>query len=198
LAQPQAGQAGQPAAQPGTGYPAQPGAGPSGATSSISIKGILIAAAAIVVVVVAVVAAFLLLRPNPPQQTAAQQSPPTANPTPGAGAPAGGAESSTVWSGEYQVTAQEATSPCTGEVPGTLSVSATATAIVVVMGPVTWHGTMTATGSFAAKAADKSFGFEGNFARINDVATLNGKIFGTDPTGLNADCIHTFTATRRS
>jgi hypothetical protein len=84
LAQPEAGQAGQPAAQTGTGYPAQPGAGPSGATSSISVKGILIAAAAIVAVIIAVVAAFFVLRPNPPQQTAAQQSPTTTNnPTPG-------------------------------------------------------------------------------------------------------------------
>jgi hypothetical protein len=85
LAQPQAGHAGQPAAQTGTGYPAQPGAGPSGATSSISVKGILIAAAAIVAVIIAIVAAFFVLRPNPPQHTAAQQSPTTAaNPTPGA------------------------------------------------------------------------------------------------------------------
>jgi hypothetical protein len=89
LAQPQAGQAGQPAAQPGTGYPAQPGAGPSGATSSISIKGILIAAAAIVAVVVAAVAAFLLLRPNPPQQTAAQQPPTPATNLPAGATPPG-------------------------------------------------------------------------------------------------------------
>jgi hypothetical protein len=197
LAQPQAGLAGQPAAQPGTGYPAQPGAGPSGATSSISIKGILIAAAAIVAVIIAVVAAFFVLRPNPPQQTAAQQSPTTAaNPAPGADAPASGAESFTGWSGDYQLTSQQATSPCTGAVPDTLSVSVTGTAIAIVTGPVTWHGTMTASGTFAVKS-DQTFGFEGNFARINEVATLNGKIFGTDPTGLNADCIHTFTATHR-
>jgi hypothetical protein len=84
MSQPQAGPAGQPAAQPGTGYPAQPSAGPSGAASSISIKGILIAAAAIVAIVIAALAAFFVLRPNPPQQTAAQQSPTTAdNPPPG-------------------------------------------------------------------------------------------------------------------
>jgi hypothetical protein len=88
ITQPQAGSASQPAAQPGIGYPAQPGAGPSGATSSISIKGILIAAAAIVAIVIAAVAALLLLRPNPPQQTAARQSPTTpANAAPGATPP---------------------------------------------------------------------------------------------------------------
>jgi hypothetical protein len=92
MGQPGASQAGQPAAQPATGYPAQPGAGQPGATSSISIKGILIAAAAIVAVVIAALAALLLLRPNPPQQTAAQQSPTTAaNLPPGAVAPPGAA-----------------------------------------------------------------------------------------------------------
>jgi hypothetical protein len=102
---PQAGQAGQPAAQPGTAYPAQPGAGPYGATSSISIKGILIAAAAIVAVIVAVVAAFLLLRPDPPQQTAAQQPPPKNNPAPGTAARADAAPSGPWLRGTYHVAA---------------------------------------------------------------------------------------------
>jgi hypothetical protein len=91
VSQPGAGPASQPAAQPGTGYPAQPGAGQPGATSFISVKGILIAAAAIVAIVIAIAAAFFLLRPNPPQQTAAQQSPTTANTLPpGAAPPPGG------------------------------------------------------------------------------------------------------------
>jgi hypothetical protein len=62
-----------------------------GATSFISVKGILIATAAIVAIVIAIAAAFFLLRPNPPQQTAAQQSPTTAaNLPPGAAPPPGG------------------------------------------------------------------------------------------------------------
>jgi hypothetical protein len=108
MSQPGPGQAGQPAAQPGTGYPAPP-AGQPGATTSISIKGILIAAAAIVAVVIAIVAAFFLLRPNPPQQTTAQQSPtPTASPavggTPGAATPAEAAPAGPLFRGRYMYT----------------------------------------------------------------------------------------------
>jgi hypothetical protein len=91
MSQPGASPASQPAAQPGTGYPAQPGAGQPGATSFISVKGILIATAAIVAIVIAVVAAVFVQRPNPPQQTAAQQSPTTAANLPaGATPPPGG------------------------------------------------------------------------------------------------------------
>jgi hypothetical protein len=102
MSQPGAGPAGQPAAQPGTGYPAQPSAGPPGATSFISIKGILIAAAAIVAVVIAAVAAFFLLRPNPPQQTAAQQSPTTAANLPPGAAPAAATSDGPLLRGTYR------------------------------------------------------------------------------------------------
>jgi hypothetical protein len=111
-------------------------------------------------------------------------------------ASAEGPESSTGWSGEYQVTSLENVSGCRDPGAATISVSVTG-GTITIWGRYT--GTMTAPDTFAfsqPQTAGFVDTFEGSFARVDNVATLSMTFTQTSP--ITSPCSYQYTATLRS